>query len=187
MSTPTSRALTAACGPRSVLLFATSQHHCAHLSLVPLDVHLHAPRPAPQHQLCYSMHTQGEEYIAIGEQVAPRASAATSKSWSTIIELGSCHLLWPPSLCVSANDPCYYLDTCSWPLQPSTCILLVLATTAAYPAAENPNSPYSHFKPPAVLAKNHTVVNSVKPSGLSQRDTMSPRIQFHHMTTYLAP
>lgn len=76
------------------------------------------------------------------------------------------------TLSMSATDPSLYTVPCSWPLQPTVCTPLTMATTPAYPG------PYLVelevlFRTPiaiaatAMLTKVHKICNVVDPSGLS--------------------
>lgn len=126
----------------------------------PISIAMYAPRKDPKATVvradCQSHHSQ---------------KCVCSWPWPLLLALTS------TTARVFATDLCHYTGTCSWPLQPSVCTPLAPTTTIVYPgpylldlevSPKGPNSPCSLCGPPAVLAKNYTVVDAMDSISLSQ-------------------
>lgn len=122
----TARITTAACGSDLALSPVTGQHDGSHLQLVSPPGHLHASGLTLDVGLhCYALvirpsnhscHTARPSQLAVCLQLAQPLLFVLTHTIA----------------CVSATSPCHYIETYCWPLQPSVCTPLVLATTDAF-------------------------------------------------------
>lgn len=129
-STLTTRALEAACRPRSGVPFITGWHQCAYVELGPPAVHLHTPQPDLSNWLHSSVHVQGDTVHP--QDSTPAASASTAASELTV----AMALATSPGPC---HHECVYNwllplhRHCRWLPQLNVCKPSALATITACP------------------------------------------------------
>lgn len=134
----------------------------------PTATHLHTSSPTPSlasNALCMA---RGKN-ATIGEhakiQGLHSCQWARSWPWSLLPALTPITTMW-----VSATGPCCYIGICSWPLQLNVHTPLDPATTGSCPGPWLPELALPATADPMVLAKDHTVVDAMCHSILSQGD-----------------
>lgn len=107
-------------------------------------------------------------------------------SLSLVTDTGSYHYM-----CICNQPPtlCRHQLVHTQPPAPHNCCLPLYKVSGPRDTTKDPNSPCCHCRYPAMLTKNHTVVNPVDSCGLTQRDFMPlplPWTQSCHMPLHLA-